>query len=99
MDAVNWYRKQRGKTGSVLFIDLPETLVEKYRLINLPETHPARAFSAIPEEEFLLPGELASRGTPYSGFVPSQKARRAFYEERRFPSGPGFKKRPFVNNE
>ena len=97
LDGVNWYHGRRGETGSVLFLDLPSELADKYRLSNLPKNHPARAFSDIHEEEFLLPPELSTKGKHYSGFLPTQGARREFYESRRFPHGSGFKKRPFLN--
>ena len=57
-EALIWYREDKGPEARpvVVFVDVPERMLERLRVSNQPE--PAR-FSRDPENEFFLPASLA----------------------------------------
>jgi hypothetical protein len=63
-----WYANE-AENGRLFYVDLPERVANDSLINNLPEDHPARRFSARPNEEHFLPREIAEtkQQVPFSG--------------------------------
>jgi len=70
LQEAQWYSREAGGRGQVLFQDIPNELVERFRVSNLPFDHKARAFSQRPDKELFLPAGFANRGQIWEGFDP-----------------------------
>lgn len=55
---LDWYRRDAPGARQTVYVDLPASTAERFRVRNLSEADPARAFSRDPAKEFFISPEL-----------------------------------------
>lgn len=60
-ELLDWYKRDAGPNHVIKSVNVPNDDLEKFRVSNLPKDHPARKYSADPENEFFIPRGLADK--------------------------------------